>query len=87
MSQNAVRPAERPESRTRPEAAAIATETVEPRVRCSRQNAPPVAKILKYLLNPVVIDRSTAQIVIVKQTRQKDTNQQWINIGWVEPSI
>ena len=86
MSPSAARPAVRLESRTRPEAAVLA-EIVGHRDRCSRQNAPPVAKILKYLLNPVVIDRSTAQIVIVKQTRQKDTNQQWLKIGWVEPSI
>ena len=70
MSLNAARHAVRPESRTRPEAAVIATEAVgQPLDRCSRQNAPPAVKILKYLLNPVVIDRSTVQIVIVKQTR------------------
>jgi hypothetical protein len=75
MSPNAVRHAVRPENRTRRVAVAIAVEAVgQPRDRCSLQNAPPAAKILKYLLNHVVIDRSTVQIVTEKQTRQKDIN-------------
>ena len=74
MSPNAARHAVRPDNRTRPVAVAIIAEVVgQPRDRCSRQNALPVVKILKYLSNPVVIDRSTVQIAIVKQTHQKDT--------------
>ena len=77
MSPNAARHAVRPENRTRPVAVAIIAEVVgqQPRDRCSRQNALPAVKILKYLSNPAVIDRSIVQIVIVKQTLQENTNR------------
>ncbi len=39
------------------------------RGRCSRLNAPHAAKTLKYLLNPVVVGRSTVRIVTAKQTQ------------------
>ena len=75
MSPNAARHAVRPENRTRPVAVALVEVVGQPRDRCSRQNALPVVKILKYLSNPAVIDRSIVQIVIVKQTLQENTNQ------------
>ena len=70
MSPNVAGHAVRPENRTRPVAAAIAAEVVgQPPDRCSRQNALPAVKILKYLSNPAVIDQSTVQIVTAEQTQ------------------
>ena len=75
MSRSVAQHAVQPESRIPLEAAAMETEAPgQPRVRCSPQNAPRAGKILRYLLNPVVIDRSIVQIVTAKQIRQKDTN-------------
>ena len=70
MSPSAVQHAVQPESRTRPEAAVTETEAPgQPLARCSRWNAPHVAKIRKYLLNPVATDPSTVQIATARQTR------------------
>ena len=82
MLPNAVRHAEQKESRPTLEAAVIAAVVPAAatmgllHARCSRRNAPPVGKILKYLLNRAPAGRSIARIVIVRRTRIKDTNYQ-----------
>jgi hypothetical protein len=74
MSLSAARHAAQQESRVRLEVAvtvaAAGTEAMgQPRGRCFPLNAPRVAKTLKYLLNPVVTDQSTVQIVTAKRTQ------------------
>jgi len=72
---NAVPHAVRQGKHNRMEAAVIVavvmeTEaTVQPHGRCFPWNAPHVAKTLRCLLNPVVIDQSTVQIVTAKLTQ------------------
>ena len=75
MSPSVARHAAQQESRALLEvavslAAVPETETTgQLRGRCSQRNAPRVVKILKCLLNPVVIGQSTVQIVTAKRTQ------------------
>ena len=78
MPQNAARPVEQKENRIHPEVVVMVAvvrltgPTSRARARCSQRNALCVAKTPKYLLNPLLVDQYTVQIVTAKRTQLKD---------------